>query len=276
MFNLLKSPYPNHLKVININSKTTPNLQKPLYILTYYYLKIKMLKKVKVIKPTVMPKHIAITTEGKTRWAKINKKPLEEAYRKSLINIKDTIKAQVKLNIPITTFYLLSTDIKDFEPFSELVDFLVMFFNELPKLKLVKNNKIKISVLGKWYNLPGRVVEPIKKALDETKDYDNYFVNFCINYDGQEEIVDACKLIARQVKAEKLDIDAIDKSSIKENLYASYFLPPDIIIKNGKKKMPNFLLWDSVNTFIYFSDKLWPDSKKKNLLDAIKAFQKSL
>ncbi len=237
---------------------------------------LEKVKKVKIVKPEIMPKHIAITTEGKTRCAKINKKPLAEAYRQSLINIKDTIKMQVKLNIPITTFYLLSTDIKDFEPLSELVDYLVMFFNELPKMKLVKNNKIKISVLGKWYNLPGRVVEPIKKALDETKEYDSYFVNFCVNYDGQEEIVDACKLIARQVKAEKIDIDAIDKASIKENIYASYFLPPDIIIKQGEKKMPNFLLWDSVNNFIYFSEKLWPDFRKKDFLGAIKAFQKSL
>ena len=236
---------------------------------------LEKVKKVKIVKPEVMPKHIAITTEGKTRWAKINKKQLAEAYKQSLINIKDTIKTQVKLNIPITTFYLLSTDIKDFEPLSELVDFLVIFFNELPNLKLIKNNKIKISVLGKWYNLPGRVVEPIKKALDETKDYDSYFVNFCVNYDGQEEIVDACKLLARQVKAEKLDIDAIDKSSIKENLYASYFLPPDIIIKNGKKKNANFLLWDSINSFIYFSEKLWPDFKTRDFRDAIKAFQKS-
>ena len=253
-----------------------PNFQKPLYTLSLYNNK-KMLEKVKKLKTEVMPKHIAITTEGKTHWAKINNKPLQEAYRISLINIKETIKEQVNLNIPITTFYLLSTDIKDFEPLSELVDFLVMFFNELPKLKLVKNNKIKISVLGKWYNLPGRVVEPIKRALDETKDYDSYFVNFCVNYDGQEEIVDACKLLARQVKAEKLDPDSIDKSLIKENLYSSYFLPPDIIIKHGeKKKIPNFLLWDSVNSFIYFSEKLWPDFKKKGFRDAIKSFQKLL
>lgn len=230
-----------------------------------------MLEKIK----TKTPKHIAITTEGKTHWARINKKKLEEAYKISMQNIIETIREQVRLNIPVLTFYLLSTDIKNFESFSELVDFLVVFFNELPRLELVRNNKIKISVLGKWYNLPGRVVDPIKKSLDETKDYDHFFVNFCVNYDGQEEIVDASKLIARQVRAEKLDPDSITKESIKENIYASYFLPPDIIIKNGKKKMPNFLLWDSVNTFIYFSEKLWPDFRKKELLEAIRSFQRT-
>ncbi|MFH0874891.1 MAG: polyprenyl diphosphate synthase [archaeon] len=222
-----------------------------------------MLKKTDIMSKS-MPKHIAITTEGKTHWAKINNKPLNDAYRQSLLNIKDIMKEQVKLNIPITTFYLLSTDIKDFEPLSELVDFLVMFFNELPNLRLVRNNKIKVSVLGKWYNMPGRVVEAIKKSIDGTQEYDNFFVNFCVNYDGQEEIVDACKLLARQVKAEKVDIESIDKTSIKENLYSSYLLPPEIIIKNGEKKnIPNFLLWDSVNSYTYYSGKLWPDFRKK-------------
>ena len=72
------------------------------------------------------------------------------------------------------------------------------------------------------------------------------------------------------------NVVAIDKSSIKENIYGSYFLPPDVIIKNGKRKMPNFLLWDAINTSLYFSGKLWPDFRTKDFKEAIKSFQKSL
>jgi undecaprenyl pyrophosphate synthase len=39
--------------------------------------------------------------------------------------------------------------------------------------------------------LPQHTVDAVKKILDETKDYDCYFLNFCLHYDGQEEIVDA-------------------------------------------------------------------------------------
>ena len=148
-------------------------------------------------------------------------------------------------------------------------------FNELSESKLIHENKIKISILGKWYNLPGRVVDAIKKAINDTRDYDSFFVNFCINYDGQEEIVDAMKLIGMQIKAGRMDPELIDKDTIKESIYSSYFLPPDLMIKNGsRKETSGFLLWDSVNAKIYFTNKLWPDFDRTEFMDAIKDYQK--
>ena len=77
------------------------------------------------------------------------------------------------------------------------------------------DNKIKVSVLGKWYDLQQNVVSAIRKIGEETKDYDSFFVNFCVNYDGQDEILDAFKLIGRQIKAGKMDPDLLKKDMIK-------------------------------------------------------------
>jgi len=218
------------------------------------------------------PKHIAITTDGIIKWAKKNDKPLEEAYSQSNLLVKSTIKTQIINNIPIITIYLLPSELVRNDSFPAAVDAIVNLFNELKNLEEIKKNMVKISVLGKWYDLPGRAVDAIKEAIDTTKDYDAFFLNFCINYDGQEEIVDACKLIARQIKSEKLDIDAISKDQIKENIYSSYFLPPDIIIKNGKEVLSGILLWDSPNTRIFFTKKLWPDFSKSDFSDALKEY----
>ncbi len=50
------------------------------------------------------------------------------------------------------------------------------------------------------------------------------------------------------MKAGKLDPESIGRSEIKDNIYASYFLPPDLLIKTGTSmKLDGFLLWDSVN-----------------------------
>ncbi|MBW2993613.1 undecaprenyl diphosphate synthase family protein, partial [Candidatus Woesearchaeota archaeon] len=139
----------------------------------------------------------------------------------------------------------------------------------------IHKNKIKISALGKWYDIPSRALDSIKETIAETKDYDTFFLNFCINYDGQAEIVDACKMIARQINANKLDVDSITKETIKDNIYASYFLPPDLLIKTGKKKTTSgILLWDSPNTEIFFTKKNWPDFSKSNLMSAVREFQK--
>ena len=135
-------------------------------------------------------------------------------------------------------------------------------------------NKIKITILGKWYDLPGRAVDVIKSIIEETKDYDSYFINFCVNYNGQTEIVDACRLIAKQVELGKLSPDKITKGTIKDNIYTSYFISPDLIIRYGKRdRMTSFLLWDSINSLNYFPKKDFPETTQQDFIDAIKHFQ---
>ena len=235
-----------------------------------------MLKKDKYVLRMKVPRHMAITTDGIEKWALKNNISYEDAYKRSFLILKSTIKLQINLKIPVLSFYILDKNVdRESECYSYLLNAIVSMFNEMANSKLISQNKIKISVLGKWYNLPGRVVDSIKKAIEETKDYDSFFVNFCINYDGQEEIVDAIKLLGMQIKSGKIDPDLIDKNLIKENLYSSYFLPPDLMIKNGtKKETSGFLLWDSANTKLYFTNKLWPDFDKMEFMDAIKDYQK--
>jgi len=85
-------------------------------------------------------------------------------------------------------------------------------------------------------------------------------LNLCVNYHGQEEIVDACKLIARQIKAGVIESKAISKELIKENLYSSYFLAPDLLVKTGlKRSWSSLLLWDSSDANYYHVDKPFND-----------------
>lgn len=235
-----------------------------------------MIKKGKYVMDISMPKHIGITTDGIEKWALKNNISYEDAYKRNFLIIKSTMKLQVRLKIPILSFYIMDQNVdKESEYYPHLLDAIVNMFNNVSNNEFINENKIKISVLGKWYNLPGRVVDSIKNAINETKDYDGFFVNFCINYNGQEEIVDAIKILGMQIKSGRMDPELIDKDLIKENLYSSYFLPPGLMIKNGnRRETSGFLLWDSVNTKICFTNKLWPDFDKTEFLDAIKDYQK--
>lgn len=215
-----------------------------------------------------IPKHISILVDGCEEWAELKKQDLNSVYSAEFLNIKNIIKLAVKLDIPILTFHS-RTKADEHE-----IDQLVHFFELLLGWDLIKENQVKISVLGKWYDLPERLLAPIKKIITETKDYDKFFVNFCINYSGQEEIVDACKLIAHQVKLDRIGPDNVTKELLKENIYASYFLPPELMIITGtKKKTSGLLLWDSSETTIHISNKLWPDFGKEEFFRALKEYQ---
>jgi undecaprenyl diphosphate synthase len=220
-------------------------------------------------------KHVAVTLEATKqdmRYAAENKTTPEEVYDRRNKAVHWLLDAQIRLNIPVLSIYLIPAGPKDPEQFPAVVDSATSLFNELSINPQITKNQVKVSVLGKWYDLPGKLVESIKRLTDSTKDFDNFFLNLCVNYDGQEEIVDACRLIARKVAAEKLDPQTISKTDIKDNIYSSYFIPPQLIIKNDEKKQSDLLLWDSREAKIYFTGRPWQEFTQQDFLKAISSF----
>ncbi len=218
-----------------------------------------------------MPRHAAFIIEKEPRAKNLD---TEELYRRMFSKVKWLMDVQTDHNIPLMTAYILPADVKNSEDFPVIIDKLVEFFEGLRNHQKIYWKKIKVSVLGKWYDLPGRAIDPIKAIIDETKDYDSFFLNLCVNYSGKEEIVDACRIIGRRIQAGKLDLDAIDKEVIKDNIYSSYFLPPDIMIKTGKeKKLHGFLLWDATESHIHFAGKSWLRLNEKDIKKAIEEWR---
>ena len=207
-----------------------------------------------------LPKHVALDLEGIGKWAEKNGISLDEAYRKCFMRTYHLIEKQIELNIPIATFFIMSPSLRTTPQAEPLIATFAEFLEKDTVRLLFNRNKIKVTVLGKWYDLPQNVVSAIRKIGEETKDYDSFFVNFCLNSDGQDEILDAFKLLGRQIKAGKMDPDLLKKEMIKDNLYSSYFIPPDLVIRNGvHKRLTSLLLWDTPGARIVFSEKLFPD-----------------
>jgi len=203
-----------------------------------------------------MPKHIAISLDDISDWCRDKSMGIEECCSRCFGLVSRLLAAQISSNIPIFTIYLLPEDVKtSTEDYMIFCDCMANFFSELAGSSIVSGHKIKISIFGKWYNLPGKAVESLKMAIEATKEYDSFFANFCINYDGQEEIVDACRLIAKQVQLGKIDAEMITKGTIKENIYSSYFLPPDMVLIYGERKLAGLLLWDSATANVVFTGK---------------------
>lgn len=220
-------------------------------------------------KPTDI-RHIAISIKELVGWAKKNEKDLKEILQKRDTIILNIIDSLVKKNIPIITFYVEFDAQPDTEEYKQLMDSLTTLFNNLMAGDIIRGNKVKISVIGKWYSLPGMVVEAIKETIEETKEYDKFFLNFCINYYGQDEIVDAFKIILKNIKEGKISEENITKEVIKENISTSYFTPPDIIVETGlDNRYSGLLLWDSPNAKIYFTEKLFIDIEQGDIIKII-------
>ncbi len=214
----------------------------------------------RIVNKREVPKHVAITFSEKSS------NTLDYEHKNEII--RALTEKQVSLKIPIMTFHVLSTNI-DFE--FELKS-LRRLLDDL--LGISQKHRIRINVIGRWYDLPESFVNKVKVIIKETLDYDSFFVNLCINYDSKEELVDACKLIVRRVLASKLSPEVIDKAVFKENLYSSFLLEPDLIIKNGKPSIPNLLIWDSPGALLFFTKKHWRLFTVNDFLKALRFYSK--
>lgn len=211
------------------------------------------------------PQHVSVSTQPFGTWKKQNEADPGEAVKKHRSLLKELLDWQIKSDLPILTINLPQT-IEEYERY------LKQFLDALSEDRLVNDNQVRIFVVGKWYNLAPSIVDSIKAVMNKTKDYDKFFLNLCVQYDGQDEIVSSLKLMARKIEAEKVQLDDITKEMIKDNLFTSYFLPPQVMIETGNQ-FSGLLLWDSQGAAIHFTGKHWLDFEKKELETGIQKYQ---
>ena len=113
----------------------------------------------------------------------------------------------------------------------------------------------------------------MKKMTNETKDNKNGIFNICLNYGGQDEIVEATKKISKDVKDGNLNIEDIDSKMYNKYLFND--LPPvDLMIRtSGEYRISNFMLWYLAYSELYFTNVLWPDFTNEELDKAIESFR---
>jgi len=130
--------------------------------------------------------HVAIDTKGVEHWCEKNKVSLEDGYLRSMVRIKELLQVQVEQKIPVFSFLILPLDSKKESRTALLKNFKEFIESAFLRTHLIQN-KIRVTLLGKWYDLPAELLEGLKKIVEETRYYDNFFLNFCLKYDGQED-----------------------------------------------------------------------------------------
>jgi undecaprenyl diphosphate synthase len=177
------------------------------------------------------------------------------------------IDIQTKLNIPIFSIQLETKQEKD-------IKFLDLIISELLHNKKIQENKIKVMFIGKWFDLPLAMIENIKKIMEETKEYDNFFLNLLVKYDGKDEITTVIKLLTIKAMNKQIETDKINQDLIKELLFTSYFVPPELIIQGGYR-YSGILLWDSPEAVIYFTkSNHWITIGRKDIDAALSQYKK--
>ncbi|CAM2937614.1 isoprenyl transferase [Hathewaya histolytica] len=221
-----------------------------------------------------IPKHIGIIMDGNGRWAKKRNMPRTFGHKAGVETIRDIVKECSALGVKYLTLYAFSTENwkRPKEEVNTLMNLLVSYLkNEFDELH--KNNVI-INSIGNISYLPEMCQHELRSAYEKTKNNSGLTLNLALNYGGRDEILNAIKMLYKDIESNNLNIDDIDEEVFENYLYTKGMPEPEILIRtSGEQRISNFLLWQSSYSEILFTKVLWPDFTKKDLRNAIKEYQ---
>lgn len=220
-----------------------------------------------------LPAHVAIIMDGNGRWAKQRGLPRVAGHRAGMDRLRGIITASSDLGITALSLYAFSTENwkRPAEEIGALCSLLVEYFKK--EIGALHKNRVCIRALGELAPFPEAVRRAVTEAMHKTRDNTGLKLNIALNYGAQDELLRACKSLARTVESGKATADEID-ASLLENALDTHGLPPvDLLIRTGgDQRLSNFLLYQAAYAELMFVAEYFPDFSDERYLQALREF----
>ena len=218
-----------------------------------------------------LPAHIAVIMDGNGRWAAQRHLPRVEGHRAGIDAVRETVETAARLDVRVLTLYAFSVENWKRPP-SEVSTLMLLLKRYLrSELNTLLRNNIRFRVIGRIEDLAPDIQDELRQASDRTATNSGMLFNIALNYGGRAEIVDA----ARRVIEAGIRPEDLDERRFASFLYTAGQPDPDLLIRtSGEMRVSNYLLWQIAYAEIYVTDTLWPDFRRRHLLEAVLAYQK--
>jgi undecaprenyl diphosphate synthase len=219
------------------------------------------------------PKHIAVIMDGNGRWARQRGLPRSRGHLEGANSAKQCVEACLEIGVEYLTLYTFSTE--NWRRPKEEIDTLMGLLQKFLKdyTADLRKRSVRLEAIGRLQEIPPGVQRQLRESIQATANGKSLTTILAVNYSGRTEIVDATKKIVEEVLAGRLGKDDIDAEIFQKSLYTHNWPDPDLFIRtSGEMRISNFLLWQLSYTEIYFTQKLWPDFRKEDLIEAVQEF----
>ena len=212
-------------------------------------------------------RHIAFIMDGNGRWAKKRGMPREYGHKFGAEAFKKVMRRCGDLGIEAATFYVFSTE--NWKRPQKEVDSIMKLLDEYLdecEIELVKND-VRFVFLGSKAPFSPSIREKMER-IERNSRGNTQLVNMALNYGGRDEIVYAANRLIESGKK------TVTEEDISSALYTAGSPELDMIVRTGGDyRISNFLLWQAAYAELYFTDKLWPDFKEKDVDEAVENFK---
>ncbi|MFA5526151.1 MAG: polyprenyl diphosphate synthase [Acholeplasmataceae bacterium] len=210
-----------------------------------------------------IPSHVAIILDGNGRWAKKWGQPRSYGHYMGGRNLFTVAKAAQKWGIKKLSVYAFSTE--NWKRPKDEVDYLMTKPIEMYEENRDRISEItyKITFAGRRDRFSPKLLEVIQEIEEKTKHNEGFELTICADYGSYDEIITAVNQIEKPITKEALE----QQLMVKE--------PVDLLIRtSGEQRLSNFLLWQVSYAEFYFAKVHWPAFNEKELIKALKSYQK--
>ncbi len=214
-------------------------------------------------------KHIAFIMDGNQRWAKKNKKKIEEGYLAGFDNLQKIVNYCFKINIKYITVFALSSE--NLQRNSSYLIFKIIRTIYKKLLKELNNKKVNINIIGEKKNLPEDILKIFKKI--KYFDHNTLQLNIAFNYGTQYEVKNIIESFIEN------NTQKIDLKMIRKKMYLGNIPDPEILIRTGGfQRLSNFMLLNLSYSDLFFTKTLWPEfsiDELENIFDKYNNIKKN-
>lgn len=218
---------------------------------------------------SIVPRHIGFIVDGNRRWAKEHDLPIYAGHKRGYYNLEKIAKEAHKKGVEYVSAYVFSSENWRRER-SEVRD-LMRLLKWILKHEVAKFHRegVRLRVIGSKLKIGKALLKAIHDAEKLTEGNERGTLLLCLDYGGQQEIVDATKRIV----SSGVEPEDITPELIAKYLYAPDIPAPDLIIRtSGEQRLSNFLLWESAYSELIFSKVYWPDFSEADLNRALREY----
>lgn len=220
-----------------------------------------------------IPKHVAIILDGNGRWAKKRMLPRNVGHAQGSKTVEKICEECDKLGIRYLTVYAFSTE--NWKRPQKEVDALMKLLRQYLSdcIKRSTKNNMCVRVLGDITALDQEFRDKIQELETVSKNNTGLHFQVALNYGGRDELVRSIRNVCKDVQSGKITPEQIDEDLFSDYLDSKGIPDPDLLIRtSGEQRLSNFLPWQLAYSEFYFTDVLWPDFDRNELIKAVEFY----
>lgn len=222
-----------------------------------------------------IPVHIGVIMDGNGRWAKHRGLPRTFGHRQGVKALRTIVETCGEIGVRFLTVFTFSTENWQRPPkeVNDLINLISHAIDE-QRAEIIKNN-VRFRTIGRLRDFPETIQKKVTSLIAATKKNTGLTLTLTLSYGGRTEIIDACHRIWDLGRKKVIITPPNSEDKFRAFLYDPELPDIDLLIRTGgEQRISNFLLWHLAYAELYFTETLWPDFRREQLLEAIEEFSR--